>query len=224
MSEDIEPFEIQVDDATLDDLHDRLARTRFPDQIEGTGWEYGVPIDYLRQLVDYWRDTTTGGPRRPDSTGSTISAPPSTDSRSTSSTAVGPPRRPPPAHHPRLAGLRRRVPRRHPPADRSGGLRGPGRGCLPRGRPLAAGLRLLRAHPYPGVGRATHRPRRSSLYEQLGYARYGAQGGDWGAQVTTWIGTLDPEHCAAIHLNMALARRPTKPGRSPTRSRRTWPR
>ena len=40
---------------------------------------------------------------------------------------------------------------------------------------------------------------------RLGYAPYGAQGGDWGAQVTTRIGALDPERCAAIHLNMPLA-------------------
>ena len=43
-----------------------------------------------------------------------------------------------------------------------------------------------------------------ALMSRLGYSRYGAQGGDWGAQVTTRIGALDPEHCAAIHLNMAL--------------------
>ena len=42
------------------------------------------------------------------------------------------------------------------------------------------------------------------LMGRLGYARYGAQGGDWGAQVTTRIGGLDPEHCAAIHLNMPI--------------------
>ena len=52
MSEAIEGFEISVDDAVLEDLHARLARTRFPDQIEGTGWEYGIPIDYLRELVE----------------------------------------------------------------------------------------------------------------------------------------------------------------------------
>ncbi len=53
----IEPFEIRVDDAVLDDLRARLAQTRFPDQIEDTGWEYGIPVDYLRELVEYWRDT-----------------------------------------------------------------------------------------------------------------------------------------------------------------------
>ena len=43
---------------------------------------------------------------------------------------------------------------------------------------------------------------------RLDYSRYGAQGGDWGSQVTTRIGALDPEHCAAIHLNMAFAQAP----------------
>ncbi len=48
----------------------------------------------------------------------------------------------------------------------------------------------------------------AELMDRLGYARYGAQGGDWGAQVTTRLGALDPEHCAAIHLNMAIAAPP----------------
>src|SRR5438445_13766479 len=56
MSEAIEPFEIRVDDSVLEDLQRRLAQTRLPDQIEGTGWEYGIPIDYLGELVAYWRD------------------------------------------------------------------------------------------------------------------------------------------------------------------------
>jgi pimeloyl-ACP methyl ester carboxylesterase len=49
------------------------------------------------------------------------------------------------------------------------------------------------------------------LMQRLGYGRYGAQGGDWGAQVATRIGALDPEHCAALHLNMPLAGRPAEP-------------
>src|SRR5262245_58936034 len=56
MSEPIERFQIHVDDSVLSDLRTRLALTRFPDQIAGTGWEYGAPIDYVRDLVEYWRD------------------------------------------------------------------------------------------------------------------------------------------------------------------------
>ncbi len=56
MSETIERFRIRVDDSVLEDLHRRLAWTRFPDQIEGTSWEYGIPSDYVRELAAYWRD------------------------------------------------------------------------------------------------------------------------------------------------------------------------
>jgi pimeloyl-ACP methyl ester carboxylesterase len=51
----------------------------------------------------------------------------------------------------------------------------------------------------------------AALMPALGYERYGAQGGDWGAQVTTFIGALDPDHCAGIHLNMPLAVPPKQP-------------
>src|SRR5262249_12980902 len=52
----IEPFEIRIEDAILEDLRTRLARTRFPDEIADTGWEDGVPTSYLRDLVRYWHD------------------------------------------------------------------------------------------------------------------------------------------------------------------------
>jgi pimeloyl-ACP methyl ester carboxylesterase len=51
----INPFRIDIPQADLDDLRDRLARTRWPDELPGTGWSYGVPSAYTRQLADYWR-------------------------------------------------------------------------------------------------------------------------------------------------------------------------
>ena len=48
-------FKIEVPDADLKDLAERLARTRFPDQLEGVGWDYGTELDYLKELVGYWR-------------------------------------------------------------------------------------------------------------------------------------------------------------------------
>ena len=56
MTGEVEPFRVDVDEAVLDDLHRRLALTRFPDPITGTGWEYGTSIDQVRELVEYWRD------------------------------------------------------------------------------------------------------------------------------------------------------------------------
>ena len=48
----IQPFTIAIPQATLDDLRDRLARTRWPNQLPGVGWSRGVPAEYLKDLAD----------------------------------------------------------------------------------------------------------------------------------------------------------------------------
>src|SRR5215469_10515304 len=50
-----QPFRVDVPDADLTDLRQRLARTRWPDALADAGWDYGVPLDYVRKLADYWR-------------------------------------------------------------------------------------------------------------------------------------------------------------------------
>ena len=57
MGIDATPFTIDIPQSALDDLHDRLARTRFPRQIPESGWDYGTELGYERELVEYWRDT-----------------------------------------------------------------------------------------------------------------------------------------------------------------------
>ena len=52
----IQPFRIDVADAALEDLRDRIARTRWTDEILGSGWDYGTNRHYLRELLAYWRD------------------------------------------------------------------------------------------------------------------------------------------------------------------------
>ncbi|MGH7366937.1 MAG: epoxide hydrolase family protein [Candidatus Rokuibacteriota bacterium] len=52
---EIRPFAVDVAQATLDDLRDRLGRTRWPDEVEGAGWDYGASLAYMRALVEYWR-------------------------------------------------------------------------------------------------------------------------------------------------------------------------
>ncbi|MGH3877679.1 MAG: epoxide hydrolase family protein [Actinophytocola sp.] len=51
----IEKFRVDVPQAELDDLHARLAATRWPTAMTGVGWERGVPVDYLRDLAEHWR-------------------------------------------------------------------------------------------------------------------------------------------------------------------------
>ncbi|WP_219418892.1 epoxide hydrolase family protein [Pseudonocardia nigra] len=53
---EITPFRIDVPQADLDDLRERIARTRWPRELPGVGWERGTPVGYLRELADYWRD------------------------------------------------------------------------------------------------------------------------------------------------------------------------
>ncbi|HEY9181589.1 MAG TPA: epoxide hydrolase N-terminal domain-containing protein, partial [Gammaproteobacteria bacterium] len=51
----VERFTIDVPEPVLRDLDERLARTRWPDQLPGTDWSYGADTAYLRELVDYWQ-------------------------------------------------------------------------------------------------------------------------------------------------------------------------
>jgi epoxide hydrolase len=53
----IQPFKIDIPQATLDDLHARLVGTRLPDEIEDSGWTYGISLSYMKDVVDYWQHT-----------------------------------------------------------------------------------------------------------------------------------------------------------------------
>ena len=53
----IRPYKIDVPQADIDDLHERLDRTRWPEELPGVGWSYGVPLAYLKDVAAYWRDT-----------------------------------------------------------------------------------------------------------------------------------------------------------------------
>jgi microsomal epoxide hydrolase len=198
----VEQFEIHVDEDVLDDLRRRLAATRFPDQIEGTGWEYGIPTSYVRDLVEYWRESYDWRAQearlneldhfRTNIDGQSIHF---IHARSTRENAL-----PLLLVHgwpgsivefldvtPRLTDEFHVVAPSLPGYGFSEPTRTPGWNPT----------RIARAF--------------MELMGRLGYGRYGAQGGDWGAQVVTSIGALDPEHCAGIHLNMPLAVPPDEP-------------
>ena len=51
---ELRPYQVDIPQADLDDLAARLSSTRFPDELSGVGWSYGVPLGYVRELVDHW--------------------------------------------------------------------------------------------------------------------------------------------------------------------------
>jgi pimeloyl-ACP methyl ester carboxylesterase len=213
MSEAIEPFQIQVDDAILEDLHDRLARTRLPDQITGTGWEYGIPIDYLAALVAYWRDDYDWRAQEArlnefsqfrthidnqqihfiHARSNHVNALPLLITHGWPGSVVE---------------FLDVIPQLTDP-EAFGGQAEDAFHVIAASLP---GYGFSEPPRTPGWDEARISHVFIKLMSRLGYSRYGAQGGDWGAQITTWIGGLDAEHCAGIHLNMALGSPPKEPG------------
>ena len=57
MTLEFSPAPVAIPEAVLDDLRDRLARTRLPNQLAGVGWEMGTELGYLETLLAYWQDT-----------------------------------------------------------------------------------------------------------------------------------------------------------------------
>ena len=206
MSQAIEPFRIEVSDAVLEDLKRRLAATRFPDQIEDTGWDYGAELGCMRELVSYWRDKFDWRAQE-----SRLNA---LDQFTT--TIDG--------QQIHFVHARSRHPDAFPllishgwPGSIVEFLDVIGPLCDPEahgGRAEDAFHVICPSLPGYGFSEPTRtrgwdaqRMARAftELMARLGYARYGAQGGDWGSLITTWIGRLDPQHVGGIHLNMPLA-------------------
>ena len=52
----MKPFKIDVSQEILNDLNDRLSKTRWPDEIRNSGWTYGTSLNYLKELITYWRE------------------------------------------------------------------------------------------------------------------------------------------------------------------------
>ncbi len=213
MDAPIEPFTIEVEETVLEDLRDRLGRTRFPEQPGGTGWEYGLPTDVLRDLVAYWRNgydwrAEERRLNRFDQFRTEI------DGQSVHFLHV---RSPHPDALPLLlthgwpgsiVEFLDVIPMLADPAA-SGGGAGDAFHVI---APSLPGYAFSGPTTEAGWDEGRIARAFAELMARLGYPRYGAQGGDWGAQVTTRIAALDPEHCAAIHLNMPLGRQPEDGG------------
>jgi pimeloyl-ACP methyl ester carboxylesterase len=197
---EIRPFQIAIPQADLDDLHARLARTRWPDELPGAGWSRGVPLGYLKQLVANW----SGGFDWRAQEARLNQFPQFT------TTIEGQPihflhvRSPEPDALPLLIvhGYPSSVveftqiigplvdPRGHggDPAD-----------AFHVVTPSLPGFGFSTPVRQPGWEVARTTTAFAELMRRLGYARYGAHGGDIGAGVAGTLGAIDQDHVVGTH-------------------------
>jgi pimeloyl-ACP methyl ester carboxylesterase len=205
MSAGLKPFRVAIAEADLADLRDRLRRTRWPEREPVDDWSQGIPLAYVQELCGYWADHY--------------------DWRATEARLNELPQ-----FRTDIDGLG--VHFVHVRSPHAGALPlivthgWPGsvveflKVIAPLTDPTAHGGDAADAFhvvcpSLPGYGFSdkpiepgwsTERIARgwAELMARLGYGRYGAQGGDWGAAVTTNLGRQDVEHLAGIHINMPI--------------------
>jgi pimeloyl-ACP methyl ester carboxylesterase len=209
---DIRPFHIHVPEADLDDLRERLARTRWPDELPGVGWDDGVPLDYLRELAEYWRtayDWREHEARLNDLPQFTTAI----DGQDLHFLHV---RSPEPGALPLLithgwpGSIVEFLEIVGPLADPRG-----------HGGDPADAFHIV-APSIPGFGfsgptrargwnlsRITHAF--AELMRRLGYERYGTHGGDFGALLSPELGRLHPDRVLGVHVNAFLTSPPRDP-------------
>ncbi len=201
---EIRPFRIDIPQADLDDLRERLARTRWPDELPGVGWAHGVPLGYLKELAAYWRDAYDW--RKHEARLNEI--PQFTTTIDRAGVHFLHVRSPEPDALPLIL--------THGwPGSVVEFLNVIGPLADPRGHggdPADAFHLVIPSIPGYGLsgptrdtGWTTSRVARAwaELMARLGYARYGAQGGDWGAFVSPELGRIDPDHVVGVHVNAA---------------------
>jgi pimeloyl-ACP methyl ester carboxylesterase len=200
----IRPFRIDIPQADLDDLRDRLARTRWPDELPGVGWSRGVPLDYLKQLAGYWRDGYDW--RKHEARLNEL--PQFTTTIESQPIHFLHIRSPEPEALPLILthGWPGSVVEFLDVIDPLADPRAHG------GDPGDAFHLVIPSLPGYGLSGPTHEPGWTTdriarawaeLMARLGYRRYGAQGGDWGAFVSPELGRIDPDHVVGVHVNAA---------------------
>jgi pimeloyl-ACP methyl ester carboxylesterase len=199
---DITSFHIDIPDSALDDLRDRLGRTRWPVDLPGSGWEAGVPVGYLKELAAYW---ATGYDWRANEA--------RLNELPQFTTTID-------GQNVHFLHVRSAEPDALPLiithgwpgsvaefVDLIGPLTDPARhGVDPADAfhvvaPSLPGFGF--STPLSGPGWNTGRIAQAwaILMNRLGYHRYGAQGGDTGSLVSPDVGRIDPEHVVGVHVN-----------------------
>lgn len=206
------PFSIDVTNTDIDDLRARLRRTRWPTQLEDAGWDYGADYGYIRELCDYWRDgydwrLHEGHLNRYPGYLAEVDG---VDLHFWHVRGKGP------APFPLLLihGWPGSMFEFYFMIDR---LTDPG---AHGGDPADAFDLVVPALPGFGFGgkprdRGWGITRIAAAFDtlmsrELGYARYGVQGGDWGGIISARMGAAHADHVAGTHLNFVVAPPPAE--------------
>jgi len=200
-------YRIAVPDAVLEDMRGRIAATRWPDPLEGVGWDYGADIAYIRELCQYWETDYDWRAHEAALNGydQFVCEVDGVDLHfwHVRSEAARP--FPLMLLHGWPGSIYEFFELLHPLTDPAGGgadafdvivpaLPGFGFG----GRPRTPGWNLER------IAAALD----TLMTDELGYRRYGVQGGDWGGALAAQLGSAHAEHVAGIHVNFAVASPP----------------
>jgi pimeloyl-ACP methyl ester carboxylesterase len=201
----ISPFRCAVSDEQLADLNRRLDQTRWPDQLDGAGWAYGTERGFLQDLCAHWRhqfDWRASEAR--------FNAHPQFLTRINGEQVhFYHARSPEPDALPLI------ITHGYPGSvaeflDVIGPLTDPARhGGDPRDAfhvvaPSIPGYGFSGPTHHKGFDIAAAAAVNLALMERLGYARFIAQGGDWGAAISSAMAARAPERVMALHLNLIV--------------------
>ncbi len=199
----ITSFQLAIPQALLDDLRERLARTRWPDDAPELDWSYGPPVVYLRDLAEYWRTTYDWREAEAE-----INAYPQftthIDGQEIHFIHV---RSPEPDALPLVlihgwAGSIMEFLRLIGPLTNPRAYGGDPEDAFHVVIPSPPGFGL--SGPTRDVGWSVRRVAKAmaELMHRLGYERYVAHGGDFGAMVTRELAMVDPEHVQSVHVTL----------------------
>jgi pimeloyl-ACP methyl ester carboxylesterase len=197
----IEPYVVAVPDAVLDDLHDRIRRTRWPDPAPGAAWGQGVDLAYLRDLLSYWTAEFDWRGRERELNRYTHRIADVDGVRIHFVHRPGTGRLPLVLTHGWPSTFVEMLPLIDRLDDRFDLV-----------VPSLPGYAFSQRPPHTGVDRDYVAGLWHRLMQGLGYQRYGACGGDFGAGVATLMALSQPDRMIGIHLSTAEITPYTGPG------------
>ena len=197
------PFLIAIPDEDLEDLRRRLEETRWPPAIPGTGWEYGTDVAWLRELCGYWRDgfDWRAQERVLNAWPQALVAVDGLDIHCVHVEGRGPDPIPLVATHgwpSSFFEMHKIIAPLTDPASHGGDPADAFHLVVPS----LPGYGFSSPPTEPGVGAARVADLWVALMDQLGYARFGSHGGDWGSAVTSALGAAHPDRMIGLHFSM----------------------